>query len=61
MDLGWSYDNGIGVEKNNSEAIGWYQKAAQQGNPQAQLNLGLKYENGVGVPKNYTEASGLYR
>lgn len=31
MALGWCYEQGFGVEKDNEEALKWYQKAAAQG------------------------------
>lgn len=42
--LGYMYENGIGVEKNYSDAFFWYKKSAEQGNPDAQNNLGLLKE-----------------
>ena len=32
------YENGQGVKKNYTEALRWYQKAADQGNEQAKTN-----------------------
>ena len=37
--LGQAYSKGIFVEKDIETARGWYQKAAQQGNEQAQRAL----------------------
>ena len=37
-------------------AAGWYRKAADQGNADAQYNLGNKYANGQGVPQDYVQA-----
>jgi uncharacterized protein len=51
-NLGWMYDNGQGVVKNERTAVEWYTKAAEQGNAPAQSNLGLMYANGQGVVKN---------
>ena len=39
--LGWLYENGIAVSKNQDEAIKWYKLAAEQNHKQAQFNLGL--------------------
>lgn len=59
VNLGDCYANGIGITKNESEAVKWYRKAADQGlkpakdallrlaqggNVMAQFNLGLCYE-----------------
>ena len=43
------YAKGLGVTKNDVEAVKWYKKAAEQGDANAQANLGLMYENGRGV------------
>jgi Leucine-rich repeat (LRR) protein len=59
--LGWLYANGVGVEKNEREALKWYRKAAEQGQADAQINLGWLYANGVGVEKNEREALKWYR
>jgi TPR repeat protein len=47
---------GIGERKDAVRAVGWFQKAAQQGNPKAQLCLGIMYCNGEGVPKDLVES-----
>jgi uncharacterized protein len=41
-------------------AVTWYRKAADQGNPVAQLFLGLMYYNGQGVPQDYVQAHKWY-
>ena len=41
-------------------AFGWYQKAADAGNSDAQQNLGMLYESGQGVMKNYKAAAQWY-
>ena len=60
-NLGISYANGDGVEKNPTEAVKWWRKAAEQGYAQAQFNLGICYDFGDGVEKNPTEAVKWYR
>ena len=40
------YENGRGVEQDDTEAAAWYYKAAQQGYDTAQCNLGFMFENG---------------
>ena len=50
------YDNGQGVTKDESEAVKWFRKAAEQDVAAAQFNLALKYFHGKGVPKDYTES-----
>lgn len=60
-NLGYYYENGLGVAKDLYEAVKWYRKAAEQGSKVAQYNLGLCYEFGRGVTKNITEAVKWYR
>ena len=52
---------GYGVEKNYSEAVKWYRKAAEQGDADAQFNLGACYFLGNGVEKNDSEAVKWWR
>ena len=60
-DLGWAYQNGLGVPKDLGKAIELYQKTADKGNAYAQNNLGLLYQNGEGVPKDLGKAVELYQ
>jgi TPR repeat protein len=51
------YRIGNGVkEKDESEAVKWFNKAAEQGFADAQHNLGYMYYNGCGVEKDVDEA-----
>lgn len=43
-----------------SEAVKWYQKAAEQGHALAQFNLGVMYSLGRGVPQDDTKAAHWY-
>ena len=43
------YDNGMGVPKDEQQAVFWIQKSAQAGNDTAQLALSTRYESGLGV------------
>ena len=61
FNLGYCYENGMGVEQNYAEAVKWYRKATEQGQANAQLNLGYCYRNGMGVEQNYEEAVSWYR
>jgi TPR repeat protein len=38
-NIGYYYDNGIGVERSLNNAIMWYKKAAGQGDETAKRNL----------------------
>jgi len=55
------YEQGLGVSKNEKEALSWYEKSASQGNSAAQFNLGVLYENGVGTPIDFAKANEWYR
>jgi len=59
--LGWMYQNGVGVTKNDAQAALWYRKAADQGDMVSQDNLGGMYENGQGVAKDGVQAALWYR
>ena len=54
--IGKFYHNGIGTDKNHTEAVKWWRKAAEQGYTKAQYNLGIAYANGEGVPEDRSEA-----
>jgi TPR repeat protein len=60
-NLAMMYEKGIGVSKNEKEAVVWYSKAATLGNSAAQFNLGVLYENGRGTPIDYAKAHKWYR
>ena len=47
--LGVHFYLGLGVERDLSQALQWYEKAAKQGDPGAQLNYGLMFQNGYGT------------
>jgi uncharacterized protein len=55
-----AYDFGKGVEPDKSEALRWYRKAADTGNPEAQANLGYLYETGPEAVRNVVEAGKWY-
>jgi TPR repeat protein len=60
--LGYMYDNGLGLPKNPSEAVDWYRRAAEQGNPEAQWDLALLYTKGrEGIPFDMERAAEWYR
>jgi TPR repeat protein len=59
--LGWLYDRGLGVGRDEEKAAVWYQKAAEKGHLLAQLNLGSMYEYGAGVPQNNEQAFKWYK
>jgi len=60
-NLGLMYEKGIGVSKDEKEAIAWYRKSAEQGNAYAQYNLAVLYENGRGTAVDFAQANAWYR
>ena len=60
-NLGVMFANGMGVAKNDQEAVKWYRLAAEAGFARAQTNLGLMYADGAGVAENDQEAVKWYR
>ena len=55
-DLGYMYQNGMGVERDYAEAVKWYRLAADGGNSIAEANLAFMYLGGLGVAKDQDEA-----
>jgi uncharacterized protein len=50
--VGTMLSEGLGVGKDEIQAVSWYQKSADQGYAQSQYALGTMYVNGQGVEKN---------
>jgi uncharacterized protein len=61
MWLACGYEQGWFGKTNFPEALKWFGKSAEQGNPDAQNELGRMYENGEGVTQNYALAAMWYR
>ena len=59
--IGVCYDNGYGVSEDDSEAVRWYRKAAENGSLTAQFNLGVMYSKGEGVVKDEAESERWYK
>ncbi|MDR1923824.1 MAG: sel1 repeat family protein [Planctomycetaceae bacterium] len=53
---GLCYFHGIGVDKDEKEAVTWWRKAAEQNYAAAQYWLGYCYAHGTGVSKDEKEA-----
>ncbi len=49
VSVGYAYDNGLGVQKDQVQAVYWYALAAAQGDPQAEFDLGMCYHLGEGI------------
>ena len=60
-EKGNAYYWGREVPQDNRQAVEWYRKSAEQGNPIAQSNLGTMYEHGKGVPQDLIQAIEWYR
>ena len=52
FEKGWKYDQGVDTPINMVEAIGWYQKAADAGNPLAKARLSRIFFSGNGVEQD---------
>jgi TPR repeat protein len=55
------FEKGIGVDKDERQAVEWYRKSALAGNAAAQFNLGVLYENGRGTTVDFAKANEWYR
>lgn len=55
------HEQGIGVTKDEKQAVVWYRKSANQGSANAQFNLGVLYEKGRGVAVDFAQANQWYR
>lgn len=61
VNLADCYARGVGVAKDEVEAVKWLRKAAAQGYSRAQCKLGYCYARGEGVAKDEVEAVAWYR
>ena len=59
--IGWFYQNGLGVQTDNAQAVTWYAQAAGKGYAPSQTNLGWCYQNGLGVKTDVPEAISWYQ
>lgn len=58
--LGFLHATGQNVAKDEKVAFSWFQKAADQGYPEALGNLAMMYEKGLGVAKDLRTALSLH-
>ena len=56
-DMSW---HGTGTQRDASEAMEWWRKAAAAGSTMAMLNIGAAYLRGAGVPKNLAKAKAWF-
>ena len=61
FSLGFIYRQGQGVAQSDTEAVKWYQLAADQGHADAQKQLGFMHDAGKGVPQDDAKAVEWYR
>lgn len=58
FNLGLMYHSGMGVQQDEPTAVGWYQRAAENGYGPAQVYMVVGYEEGwFGLPKDSGKAS----
>lgn len=57
--MGWLFEQGIGVGKDFAEAAKWYERAARQNDPIGLYNLGLMLLKGQGVAPDAQQAARL--
>jgi hypothetical protein len=58
--LGIMCHSGLGMPRNDADALTWLTKAAAQDDPQAQVILGAMYRDGDGVKRDYAQARSWY-
>ncbi|MDR2892023.1 MAG: sel1 repeat family protein [Deltaproteobacteria bacterium] len=56
LTLGRFYEQGIGIARNYTKAMEWYEKAAKTGQPEGYYNLGVCFEIGIGVTADASRA-----
>jgi TPR repeat protein len=56
FNLGHMYNLGLGVPKDDNEAVRWYRLSAEQGDAAAHTVLGAMYQFGEGVPEDLVAA-----
>jgi len=54
--VGYFYLEGLGVEKDVEKAFAWTEKAARDGDWDAQFNLAWFYEEGIGTARDLAKA-----
>ncbi len=59
--VGYFYLQGLGVEKDLSQAFVWTKRAAEHGDWDAQYNLGSFYEEGIGTQPDLEKATYWYQ
>lgn len=60
-DLGWFAQGGLGMQKDDRQAVSYFRKSCDGGNMRGCNDLASMHENGWGVQKDVVEAVELYR
>lgn len=60
ITVGLLYEQGLGVPRNFSKAMEWYENAANAGEAEGWLRLGIGYEIGMGVQADLRKAADCY-
>ncbi|KAF0468085.1 NACHT domain-containing protein [Gigaspora margarita] len=60
-NVGYCYQNGIGVKKDEQKAFVYYQKSADMGDANGMCNVGYCYHHGIGVEKDEYKAFVYYQ
>jgi uncharacterized protein len=55
-NLGWLYEQGLGVAQDYLKVVEWYEKAAAHGDGWGMCLLGCLYEMGRGVAQDFAKA-----
>ena len=55
-NVGYMYEEGLGVTQQFDVAVSWYEKAAASGSMQANHNLGMIFAKGRGAPQSWVRA-----
>ncbi len=61
LTLGRFYEQGVGVSRNYTKALEWYEKAAKAGQPEGYYNLGVCCEIGMGTAADAAKALQNYQ
>lgn len=61
LAVGWLYDNGLGVDRDETAATKWYRRAANHGDARAEQYIATMYANGQGVAKDLRKAEHWFR
>ena len=60
-NIGYMYEEGLGVTQQFDVAMEWYRRAADGGLAEADHNLGMMYVDGRGVAKSWAQALMYFR